>query len=530
MNTDKMIATLRQVKSDLSLPEFPLFEELEKRYPIIYLCGRSDSGKTTFLSALLGRGKDEFPVGTQVSTKTEYRFTYGDQPEYQSEEGDHYPFPESLDERVQLFKKLNSEGQPVLISLPEAILKNKIIVDVPGVFDFENSDAYIKKMMIEADVVFLLTQAISKFNDPEHGLIKEVSDAHIPLLILFTMADIVDQAAGITRKTLPEYTQGRLKSLSNKVNCNADFLLSANDYFKGKQNHGIDTIAEHLENKSSAYSELAHTERVKRLCRDCLVYIEQELAKVKNDAKHANILNTREVELWLKTMKLAVNQEHHITLRKINNKLTGMKKLAMDHILRYLIKGGTYKKETASAEERKVAFQSAWDQFWDDLQNEYPDFVKTVPDLPFSPSVIFKTPNYDREEYERIKKILLNNPDSKVEDNEVNGDSDKEKKGEEKSDKSEFKKEDLLKLGLNIDNAVFLLESYNYLETVNLEIDLSMVHIEERITAEIEKREKELLIESKTKRKIFTSEDPILLRCKKYEDGYVKLKDSFLDA
>ena len=154
MEYSKSVETLNDTVNQLGLPKIKLLGHLNNQEPIIYLCGKSSTGKTTFLNALFNFDKSELHTSTDISTKTEFRFVYGIDNVYSVEGGKENQIPLTLEERKELFKKINEEGSKYIIKLNQAVLQGRTIVDIPGVFDFTGNYEISQNMLNEADIVY----------------------------------------------------------------------------------------------------------------------------------------------------------------------------------------------------------------------------------------------------------------------------------------------------------------------------------------------------------------------------------------
>jgi hypothetical protein len=53
---------------------------------------------------------------------------------------------------------------------------------------------------------------MAKVSTDQYELLNKISNANIPIIVLFTMGDITEPDEGITRKNLPELVKNRLDS------------------------------------------------------------------------------------------------------------------------------------------------------------------------------------------------------------------------------------------------------------------------------------------------------------------------------
>ena len=245
-NTDNFLELIKNNVNELELPHYELIDSLDNKAPLIYLCGKSSTGKTTFLNAFLDLERDELFISTNVSTKSRFNFNYAENNYIKLKDGSTIQLPDEVLERKELFKSFNDKEDVLDVYLNKDILKDRIIVDIPGVLDYKRDTSFYERMVAEADLVLFFTQTTGKISSEEYTLLQSISELKIPLFVIFTMADMTDPDEGITRKTIPIMVNDRLNTCFKDINVYKYQIISSNDYFKGKENNGINEIQDQL--------------------------------------------------------------------------------------------------------------------------------------------------------------------------------------------------------------------------------------------------------------------------------------------
>jgi hypothetical protein len=548
MNHTQAIDLLIENIENLKLPQINRLKHLENQEPTIYLCGKSSTGKTTFLNALFNIEKDELFTSTNISTKTEFRFQYGEEEIIEKSDGSSIILPDNHEERKLLFKSLNEEGNSYSVTLNQEALKNRIIVDIPGVFDFKRNDGFSNSMLDEADIVYFFTPCTAKINESEYNLLESIQESGIPIIVLFTMGDITEVDEGITRKTMPKYVQNRLSSCFKDLDIEHYQIISSNDFFKNKDSHGIDVLQEHILGNDNKYKQAAEKNRLKRTVGHYLNQIEVELDTLKNDSETFKKLVIKENKLWYESEKNHLEKEKAQIIKTISSELTWI----LNYCEKQIFGISNYKFDTEkkiSAKEVEKNFQSNWDDFWNNFKIEFEFLQIRGLKLPPVTEKLFKPIKIN---IEKLKEVLSNNSEvdsekgSSTEKTSSNPKEKKEPNAEIKKDKSSSskdKKEELntnknswknlswedwfeivKETGVSFKNAKAIWNKWSYLKEVKATIDQVKDDIMEQIEDEFESRSSRLEEERNKKLEVGISKDPTTTSKSKYNESLSQLK------
>jgi GTPase Era involved in 16S rRNA processing len=529
----------------LGLPKISSLGYLNNEEPIIYLCGKSSTGKTTFLNALFNFKKDELYTSTDISTKTEFRFKYGLEEKITTIESKEITLPTTYIERKKLFESLNREGEKYIINLDEKTIVGRTIVDIPGVFDFKRNNNFSNQMLNEADIVYFFTPCTGKINSTEHELLKNISNAGIPIIVLFTMGDLIDADEGITRKTMPNLVESRLKTCFVGINISHHQIISANDFYKGKELHGIDKLQVHINSSDHDYKIIAEDKRLKKSVNYYIDLLNERIINLEKESKTFINLVYRENELWQEAEKKNVDDEKHKTINALESELNWFYKNCED-----IIYGKSYskifRKVAFSLEEQKEKFETTWSDFW--LQtNEGFDF--SIPKLPDFNLELFEQVTIDLDKFKSIMGSESSTAENKDSSKNSNKKEQKEttvvkdnsiKKTEPKKNEATPKgaKADKLSLadfvvlisevGLNLKNGRIIYKKWSFLFDVKEIIENHKKEFNKQLDIEFKKKTDDIEIEMKQRidksllennaRKIIDSYENVLIKFKSIID------------
>jgi GTPase SAR1 family protein len=536
------INVVKEEIETLGLPKISSLEYLNNEEPTIYLCGKSSTGKTTFLNALFNFKKDELYTSTDISTKTEFRFKHGLEEKITTIESTEFTLPSTYRERKILFESLNTEGEKYIINLNQKTLAGRTIVDIPGVFDFKRNDNFSNQMLNEADIIYFFTPCTGKINSTEHELLKNISIAGIPIIVLFTMGDITDADEGITRKTMPNLVKSRLKTCFKGINISHHQIISANDFYKGKELHGIDKLQLHINSNDHDYKIIAEDKRLKKSVNYYIDLIKNRLINLETESKTFIGLVNRENELWQEAEKKKVDDEKHKTINALESELNWFYKNCEDKIY-----GKSYskifKKETSSLREEKERFEATWNEFWLLTSKDFDFSNSSIPKLPLVNEDLFEQVTIDLDKFKEvlgeknsvfenkdsskssIKKVYKNAPQKPI------NESEKPKKNEttpksSKVDKLTFTDFAVLisEVGLNLKNGKIIYEKWSFLTNIkeiiedvkkdfNKQNDIAFDEKVNEIEVEKEQRIEKSLLENNTK-KIIDAYGNVLIKFK----------------
>lgn len=545
MRNKLAIKVVKEEIETLDLPKISSLEYLNNEEPIIYLCGKSSTGKTTFLNALFNFKKDELYTSTDISTKTEFRFKYGLEEKITTIDNKEITLPTTYIERKDLFESLNRESEKYIINLDKKTIVGRTIVDIPGVFDFKRNNNFSNQMLNEADIVYFFTPCTGKINSTEHELLRNISNGGIPIIVLFTMGDLIDADEGITRKTMPNLVASRLKTCFEGVNISYHQIISSNDFYKGKELHGIDKLQVHINSNDYDYKIISEDKRLKKSVNYYIDLLNERIINLEKESKTFINLVYRENELWQEAEKKNVDDEKHKTINALESELNWFYKNCED-----IIYGKSYrklfKKESSSLTEQKEKFEEFWSDFWVQT-NEGFDF--SIPKLPDFNSELFEQITIDLDKFKSImgsESSTAENKDSsknsnKKEQKENTVDKDNSiKKTEPKKNEATPKgaKADKLSLadfvvlisevGLNLKNGQIIYKKWSFLSDVKEIIENHKKEFNKQLDIEFKKKVDDIEIEMKQRidksllennaRKIIDSYENVLIKFKSIID------------
>ncbi len=547
MNYKNSIVELEKTIIDLELSKIKILDYLNTSEPIIYLCGKSSSGKTTFLNALFNFDKNELYTSTDISTKTEFRFIHGVENVYSVKGENEKPIPSSLEERKELFKNINKEGNKYIIKLFQEALNGREIVDIPGIFDFTGNTSFSENMLNEADIVYFFTPCTSRINQ-EYELLKKISFANIPIIVLFTMGDDTDPDEGITRESIPNIVNNRLQTCFKDINIYHHQIISSNDFYEGIEGHAIDQLKSHIEQNDSKYAEIAKIGRFKRAFTHYINLIRNRTVELEKDKVEMIHLIKRENELWLQTEKDKNKNKTIKDVRNISDELE-----FLEDMCNKLVFGDYYKnvvlEQSRSNKEQKEKFIANWGGFWLKLKSENENLSISIPSLPQFNEDVFKEISIKTDKLKEIQKSFskktevksskplskdikeANNKEVKSSNNEVTKkESSNEKpdiKGSETKE-SRLTKEDvatiLIELGLNINNAKILWDKWSFTQNIKSSIEEQKENMINQLNLIEDKIDNELLTESNTKVQQALNIDVTSLKLDKFREHLIKLE------
>ena len=94
--------------------------------------------------------------------------------------------------------------------------------------------SFSESMLNEADIVYFFTPCTSRINQ-EYELLKKISTANIPIIVLFTMGDDTDPDEDITRESIPNIVNNRLQTCFKDINIYHHQIISSYDFYEGVQ-------------------------------------------------------------------------------------------------------------------------------------------------------------------------------------------------------------------------------------------------------------------------------------------------------
>lgn len=448
------IKKLNEGIENLGLPPINSLNYLTNLEPVIYLCGKSSSGKTTFLNALFNFKKNELYTSTDISTKTEFRFKYGTEEIIKQLSGDDIMLPSSFSERKELFENLNIEGEKYTIYLNQKSLHGRVIVDIPGVFDFKRNDSFSKKMLDEADIIYFFTPCTAKIDSTVLELLKNISEDGIPIIVIFTMGDLTDVDEGITRKTIPNIVDSLLNTSFNGINISHYQIISSNDFYKGKESHGIDKIQHHINLNDQNYKKIAENSRLKKSFNYYIKLIEDRLINLETDNVTFINLVKRENKLWQQSETNKIIDKKNKIIHNIESELNWFYKNCEEIIYGISIRK-VFSKQMTSPTEMKRKFETNWNEFWLQIIKDYEFLNITVPKLPIISENIFEQVSVD---FEKFRKILGEKPSiSEKKDNRDRAKKSVNESEENKTSENQNKHDATENEGLTIADFLFLI-------------------------------------------------------------------------
>ncbi|WP_417558332.1 dynamin family protein [Mesoflavibacter zeaxanthinifaciens] len=559
MNHLQDVNLLLENIDNLKLLRINTLNYLNNKKPTIFLCGKSTTGKTTFLNALLNMERDEMYTSTNISTKAEFRFEYGVEEVIEKPDGSLIRLPNNYSDRKSLFKSLNDDEESCCITLNREALKNRTIVDIPGVFDFSKNESFSNQMLDEADIVYFFTPCLVKIEPSEYKLLQSISESGIPIIVLFTMGDLTDIDEGITRKTIPELVHDRLDTCFRNLEITHYQIISSYDYYNNRDSHGIDALQQHILKTDYKYKKLAEGNRLKRTARHYINLIESEIDILNNKSDSFNQVIRRENELWQESELAQLNMDKESSIKKLNMEFSWLIKNCEEQIL-----GNSYHKVYSKQQltklEQKKNFEVSWDRFWGNLENDFEFLQISKLKLPPIPDGLFEQIKVDIDKFKEFlggnKEIESTNKKSSTSKSETNSKVETpEKKNGSKSEtkvdeKTEDKTEDVKKVkqsdsavknrwkelswtdfvaltidfGVNLNNAKIIWKKWSYLNEIKSSINKVSNDTSKQIENEFDSRTNGLQMEMENRIKEGQSKDPTLELKSEYFNSLNQLK------
>jgi len=437
---------LNRVVQELDLERIKLLDNLNHAEPVIYLCGKSSTGKTTYLNALFNFEKNTLYTSTDISTLTEFRFRFGEQNAYFKNGDKPSPLHSDLSERRRLFSELNREGDKYIIQLSSPALEGRTIVDIPGVFDFKDNNEFAEQMLDEADVVYFFNPCLSSISSQEVGLLQRISQAGIAIVVLFTMGDITEPSEGITRKTLPDFVANKILTQLPGIQIKHHCIVSSNDYYKNKDSHGLNDVQNHIVAKGNEYKETSEENRLAKAIWFYDKIVSETINELEKDFGDLENLIRRENELWFESVKRDKN------LIKINREreFSG----DIDNVVNFIYQNVFGNEVTkiisfSDTPSNYESFLQNWNTTWEWLNEKYDDLHLVRPELPKVSDSVFKKIQVNGDKMTEILKRFSHKNAEKGQHNEKN-----------KEEKSLISFEDIFELGFSMDNALVLWDKY----------------------------------------------------------------------
>lgn len=520
--TDNFFDFLNKNINELELPYYEVIDSLANKAPLIYLCGKSSTGKTTFLNAFLGLERDELFISSNVSTKSRFNFTYSEINQIKLQDGSVTYLPENVTDKKQIFKSFNDKEEVLDVYLNKEILKDKVIVDIPGVLDYKRDVSFYERMISEADLILFFTQATGKISNEEYLLLQSINDLKIPLYVVFTMADMTDPDEGITRKTIPKIVEDRLNTCFNGINVYNYQIISSNDYYKGKDDNGIDDLQDELKKSHLQFFDLSKCNKAKRVFDFYSSIVQNKIDEITFEKENLNKLSERKIELEFKARfrEIESNKSSHEAsiLSDLDLILTMVKSSLFSSVLKR-----SNVSENDDYEKEKSNFIKKWNNAWQEITNQYKEYNIAIPILPIVGNDILSPINLDLEKLRMLLAKKSNNKDD-------NSNKEKETNKKEKSIKemSWFEKgEVLVELGLNIGNGKILYKKYTYYQEVENIIKTSKMEILESMNIYFNIKKNELINNQKIDLENIIINNPLCDKINQLQDFKNQLEVSY---
>lgn len=522
-----MINLLNDVIKDHTLKKDDLIDSLNRENPHTYLCGKSSSGKTSFLNALLNFEKNELFTSSDISTKVAFTFHYGDIEGYY-DQGELISLPDSIEERKKLFFNINEKQSNCTLKLSKEILRTTSIVDIPGIFDFNNNNSFLNLMLNDADVILFFNPCLSNLTGQELETLKSISELGIPLIVLFTMGDITEPGEGITRKSLATYIEDKVKLQFNGLNISFYQIISADDFYKGKDPNGINNLNLHLIQKIDKYYLVSHKKKLKRCILNLIHSLNDMKAKIEKDEMGLNDISERENQIWKTTKEKEVEKQNIDDKKKLKKEFEYFE----DHVKEQLFSTvyGLRINEDHHSKENK--FVDSWTSFWADINVYFEDRIQ-IPEI--------SIPEIKEGVFENIDINLEKITDFLNKKQEAKTQTTKEKTSNKKTGtktntdsnswlKLDIKIEDLTKLaweiGLNPKNVNIIYLKIMFYQECKKQI----LHGEKSIREAVQKRyeESKNLVQNQYLKKMDESknENPFTSEIEKINLSIIKLNDA----
>jgi GTPase SAR1 family protein len=382
MGNKEFLAEIRNIIDQYNLS--PPGEEvsLGKNQFTIYLCGESGSGKTAFLNALLDLNKNEFPEGTNVTTKTKFTINFSDKYEYKNGIDEAYLLmPTEFKLRQDILKKLNNSGLSVKVKIPCEFLIKKTIIDIPGFFDHANRNLFMHDLISDADIVFFFKHFKDRISINESALAGEISSNNIPCILLYTYFDTYRPNEGINKSELPKYLQRKADEYGALLR---HFSISSAIHFDAPEKSGILLVKEFIEKQQKRINDISQKSKKLRIVNHYSSVFEK-LLKERNeqiDNEKTRIIALHEISLSRVKENLANKKEDFNEV--LNSKCRALSK----NIRSY------FDIENKTTEGFKLLWRTEWNSvinFLVEYVKFMGEFILMIPDIPeYNPIIIDK--------------------------------------------------------------------------------------------------------------------------------------------
>lgn len=225
----------------------------------IFLAGLPNTGKTTFLNAMLGLSRNELYESTKKATKCIFKISYGDKYSYRRTNEEIKPMPVSLEAKKELLDFINSSDKVTELFLPLEILKSMNIYDVPGLFSGDDTDDNFDNITKSSDLFLLLKNSDELCTPDEENFINLSLLNGSNYLILFSFGDMIDKEIKNNPVEFRKYFSEKISKYPNSPDY---FIISSEEYYRNKNSGNINNVIKHLLDNSENFKLASLTKKI----------------------------------------------------------------------------------------------------------------------------------------------------------------------------------------------------------------------------------------------------------------------------
>jgi len=410
MQNEKFLTEINDIVEPYNLTRPNEEKSLRHNRFTIYLCGMSGNGKTTFMNAILGLKRNEFPERTNVSTKTKFILNYSN--DYCIKKSNDEKFekvPESFEERQKLYNEINNSGIIAEITLPCNLLNGKTIIDIPGLFDYENKNLFLQDMISEADLVIFFKHFKNRITPDEKTITDKLTAIGLPYILLLTYIDTYNANEGITKEELANLLRKKAEQYGNLCKY---FSISSAQHFINPDISGINEVTDFISVKANEILNKAITSKKIRVIKFYTENLEQILItrneEIKSELDRIKIILEKDKSRESSTIK----EEKEDYEEYINSKC----KSIFERIKKYL----------GNSESSSQGLEQIWDkefrtllEFIDGKKEQTNGRCPQLPSIPIYDNIIFERRTSVIDEISDILDLLSpkdDNDESKKKD------------------------------------------------------------------------------------------------------------------
>lgn len=245
----------------------------------IFLAGLPNSGKTTFLNALLGLSRKELYESTKKATKCIFKISYGDIYSYKRINEEVQLMPESIEDRKDLISNLNSVDNFVELYLPVEFLKNINIYDFPGLFSGDKTDNNYDSVVKSSDLVIFLKTSDDMCSPDELSLLNDILLNGANYIVLFSFEDILDRQL---KNNITEFNSYLEKKLSEYPSTPKYFSISSEDFYRNNEKGNVINVIKFISNELEKFKSESVLKKIDFTAKEYIRLLKIQLGEVEN--------------------------------------------------------------------------------------------------------------------------------------------------------------------------------------------------------------------------------------------------------